>query len=172
MFKDLQFSVRTLFAQPAFAAVAIVTLALGIGASAAIFSILNAVLIRQLPYHDPERLYMLRSMAPNGTMGLMAPRWVEPFIAGNASVEAAAFGWGLAGSIIAADGTPYPFLPYRVTPRDRKSFLVHFHHRHGHVELKETIAVLNEAGLNIRSTMKEKKHEQTHPTNYAVSVVR
>src|SRR5262245_33306012 len=117
MWKDINFSIRTLFNQPTFAAVAVVTLALGIGANAAIFSILNAVLIKELNYHEPGRLYMLRSMAPNGTpTGLMAPRFVAPFIEGHASVEAASFGWALAGSIIAADGTPYPFMPYRVTP--------------------------------------------------------
>src|SRR5262245_54880686 len=118
MWSDLKFSVRTLCSQPVFAVIAVITLALGIGATTAIFSILNAVLLRQLPYNDPGRLYMLRSMAANGTpTALMSPRFAEPLFEGHPSVEAASFGWGLAGSIIAADGTPYPLLPYRVTPR-------------------------------------------------------
>jgi predicted permease len=118
MWKDLQFSIRTLLKQPTFAMIAILTLALGIGATAAVFSILNAVLVKELPYKNPDRLYMLRSMAPNGTpTGLMAPRFAEPFIAENGSVEAISLGWTLPGSIVASDGTPYPFMPYRVTPR-------------------------------------------------------
>src|SRR5262245_37760108 len=100
MWNDIKFSIRALFNQPTFAAVAVVTLALGIGATAAIFSILNAVLLKDLPYKDPGRLYMLRSIAPNGTpTGLMAPRFAEPFIDGNGSVEAASLGWTLPGSI-------------------------------------------------------------------------
>jgi putative ABC transport system permease protein len=115
---DLKFSVRTLFNQPAFAVVAIITLSLGIGATTAVFSILNAVLLADLPYNDPGRLYMLRSLDAKGNpTALMAPRYVAPLLQGHPSVEGGTFGWGLAGSVIAADGTPYPFLPYRVTPR-------------------------------------------------------
>src|SRR5262245_33105266 len=115
---DLKFSVRTLFSQPTFAAVAILTLALGIGATTAVFSILNAVLLQDLPYNDPRRLYMLRSLDAKGNpTALMAPRYVAPLLEGHPSVDAGTFGWGLAGSVIAADGTPYPFLPYRVTSR-------------------------------------------------------
>src|SRR5215813_6328987 len=115
---DLKFSVRTLFNQPAFAMVAIITLSLGIGATTAVFSILNAVLLADLPYNDPGRLYMLRSLDAKGNpTALMAPRYVAPLLQGHPSVESGTFGWGLAGSVIAADGTPYPFLPYRVTPR-------------------------------------------------------
>ena len=118
MWKDMQFSIRTLLKQPTFAAVAILTLALGIGANAAIFSIVNAVLLKDLPYKDASRLYMLRSVAPNGTpTGLMAPRFVDPLVDGDGSVEALSFGWTLPGSIIASDETPYPLNPYRMTPR-------------------------------------------------------
>jgi putative ABC transport system permease protein len=53
---DLRFSVRTLCKNPAFAVAAMGTLALGIGASTAIFSMLNAVFLRPLPYVHPERL--------------------------------------------------------------------------------------------------------------------
>lgn len=118
MLKDLKFALRSLLTQPVFAVVAILTLGLGIGATTAVFSILNAVLIEELPYNEPDRLYALRSMADNGTpTGMMADRFARPFYEGHPSVDAAAIGFALAGSIIADDGTAYPFLPYRFTSR-------------------------------------------------------
>lgn len=56
---DLRFAARMLRRQPAFTAVVLVTLMLGIGANAAIFTVIDAALLRPLPYHEPERLVHL-----------------------------------------------------------------------------------------------------------------
>jgi putative ABC transport system permease protein len=61
LIKDIRYGVRSLLKRPGFTAVAIITLALGIGVNSAIFSVINAVLLRPLPYHDPDRLMTLRS---------------------------------------------------------------------------------------------------------------
>lgn len=64
LWQDLRFGARMLLKHPSFALVAITALALGIGANTAIFSIVNAVLLRQLPYKDSARLMMLWETDP------------------------------------------------------------------------------------------------------------
>jgi predicted permease len=66
--QDIGYTLRTLRRAPAFALVAIVTLALGIGANSAIFSVVNAVLLQSLPFDHADRIYRIGSLYPDGTV--------------------------------------------------------------------------------------------------------
>src|SRR5262245_12668543 len=64
MYNDLRYAFRQLSKNNGFTAVAVMTLAMGIGAKTAIFSVVNAILLRPLPYNDPGRLAMLWTNNP------------------------------------------------------------------------------------------------------------
>jgi putative ABC transport system permease protein len=69
LIQDLRYAIRALLKKPLFAVIAIMTLALGIGANTAIFSVVNGVLLRPLPFTHPERLMMVYNTSDDGDQG-------------------------------------------------------------------------------------------------------
>ena len=68
LLQDLRFAVRSLRRQPGFVAVALATLALGIGTTTAMFTVVNGVLLKPLPFHDPRALTIIQIVGVNGLL--------------------------------------------------------------------------------------------------------
>src|SRR3954454_5815505 len=64
MIRDLRLAVRALGKQPGFTAVAVLTIALGVGANSAIFTVVDAVMLRPLPFRDADRVVMINEHTP------------------------------------------------------------------------------------------------------------
>ena len=108
--QDLRYSARMLWKRPLFSVIAVLTLALGIGANTAIFTVVNAVLLRQLPYPQAERIVAVGARFSGGQLNAVDdPRflfWYEQ----QQSFEALAAHMGGGGVNLAGDGAP-EFVP-------------------------------------------------------------
>src|SRR6266536_4986658 len=116
LFADVRYAVRLLTRKPGFAAVAILTLALGIGATTAIFTVVDAVLLRPLPFPDAERLVEVRI---GGGGEAMYPLPDADFVAWrsqNETADAAAV-YDTSSATITGDGPPERLISSAVTDR-------------------------------------------------------
>ena len=89
-FQDVRFSARLLIRNPGFAFLVVGILALGIGANTAVFSIVNAVLLRPMPYAEPERLFRIDEVSPRGNPEGISPSDLLAFAPRASSIEQAA----------------------------------------------------------------------------------
>ena len=119
LMQDLRFAVRQMAKKPGFAAVVVLTMALGIGANAAIFSVLDAVLLRPLPYSNPERLIKVWTRftgigAPNDQNWVSAPEFRDFQQLNSSFSDLAAIG---SGSInLGVKGSPQRVVGASVSP--------------------------------------------------------
>jgi predicted permease len=111
--QDLRFGFRTLRKNPGFTYIAVLTLAVAIGANAAVFSIVDAVLLRALPYRDAERLVAVwcSEIGQPGTKIFASYSDFEEFRAHSHSFDGlAALSWARAGEILTWNGSPHEVL--------------------------------------------------------------
>lgn len=104
MIRDVRFAVRQLLKSPGFSVVAILTLALGIGSSSAIFSVVNGVLLRPLPYPEPDGLVRVHEVVPQYGRFSVAPANFLDWRKQSTSFERIAAYSGASGTLTWSDG--------------------------------------------------------------------
>jgi predicted permease len=135
LWQNLRYTIRVLAKNPGFTTVAILSLALGIGANTAIFTLINALLLRDLPVREPERLVQLVAARPDGKVPFSYPMFRE--VERGQRVFIGLIGWGTGGMqsvevngilsqnhVVAVTGNGYselgvtPLLGRLLTPED------------------------------------------------------
>jgi putative ABC transport system permease protein len=102
LWQDVRYALRSLAKSPGFTAVTLLTLALGIGANSAIFSVVNGVLIRPYPYPDPDRLVLIREMYGGGEQGTASGANMLDWQARTRSFQSMAAWRGIAVTLLGA----------------------------------------------------------------------
>ena len=90
LMRDIRYAIRTFLRAPAFSAAAILTMALGIGATTGVFAVVSAVLLRPLPYADPSKVMLLWATMPDGSRTWLAPPEIEDLRVGTPALESVA----------------------------------------------------------------------------------
>ncbi|HEV2420574.1 MAG TPA: ABC transporter permease [Candidatus Acidoferrales bacterium] len=120
---DLRYGIRTLRKSPGFTAVAVLTLALGIGANSAIFSLVNGIVLRPLPYSQPQRLVSITDSYPQGALVAMRASLKTLDVAGSVeSTELNLTGRGNPTRLYAASVSPELFSILGATPELGRTF--------------------------------------------------
>src|SRR5262245_7497587 len=114
--QDLRYAVRLLRTRPGFAAVAILTLALGIGATTAIFSVVHAVLLSPLPFREPDRLVHVRITGRKGMVFPLPDTDVQAWRDQNRTADAVA-AFENDAATLTGDGAPERLSAAAVTDR-------------------------------------------------------
>lgn len=116
--QDLDYSVRMCRRTPTFTTATVLTLGLGIGAATAVFSVVNTVLLRPLPYDDSDRIYRIRTMDARGLpLGQVGRAHIAPLDEQSESVQAATYGFLQESSVIGRDGLALPMTEYFASER-------------------------------------------------------
>src|SRR5713226_9898841 len=109
MKRDLRFAIRMLLKQPGFSLIALLTLALGIGATSAVFSLIQGVLLTPPPYRQPQQLVLIPSARTDGQQmtrprGWPAAQWMEWQKEAKSFEAIAAYAWSF-NFLVSADGS-------------------------------------------------------------------
>ncbi len=173
LLQDIRYALRSLAKSPGFTAITLVTLALGIGANSAIFSVVNGVLIRPLPYPDADRLVVARETYSGDQTGSVSGANFIDWRDRARSFQSMTASWGVSMSLIGA-GEPQDlpvalasaefFTTLGVTPIKGRGFLP------GEDQGQATVAVISEtlwrnqfgADSGIRGTHDRSERQAVH----------
>jgi putative ABC transport system permease protein len=173
LLKDIRYGIRSLLRHPAFTVVAVITLALGIGANTAIFSVVNAVLLKALPFRNPDRLVSVgRAPGSDGMPGTAAFEYLAWHEKGTTLDDVAAYssdnfnltGQGEPERISGAQVTASFFTTLGVAPLRGRAFLQE-EDQPGEVRWFSSVKRFGNDGLAVMNQLLEPvSHSTTSPT--------